>query len=116
MYLEKEKENIKWFKENELRIKLKNLGEESEIWVTLNKYNISLKLIMFDFVLQVKRDLTLDISIKKVLDRQRVFIINSSYALELVDYISEFISEWNIKDTLDTVSESDIILNEFWYE
>lgn len=116
MYLEKKNGNVKWFRENELRVKLKNLGEESEIWVTLNKYNISLKLIMFDFVAQVKRDLMLDVSIKKVLGKQRVFVINSSNALELVDYILEFISEWNIETSADTISESDIISNQLWYE
>lgn len=67
MYLEKKNGNVKWFKENELRVKLRNLEEESEIWVTLNQYNIFLNLIMFDFIAQVKRDLMLNVSVKKCL-------------------------------------------------
>ena len=75
MNLEKYNGNIRWYKEKELRIKLKNLRTESEVWVTLDRYNICLKLMMFDFVEQIKDDLMLDVSIKKVLNKQRVFII-----------------------------------------
>lgn len=116
MNLEKDDGSIKWFRKNELRIKLKNLGEESEVWVTLDGYNICLKLIMFDFVERIKDDLMLDISIKKILNKQRVFMIDSNHVLELVNYISKFIDEWNIKISANTVSNSDVIPNELWYE
>ena len=49
------------------------------------------KLIMFDFVERIKEDLMLNVSIKKVWNNQRVFVINSGHALELVNYILEFI-------------------------
>lgn len=58
----------------------------------------------------------LDISTKKVLDKQRVFMIDLDHVLELVKYILEFISDWNIKISANTVSNSDVILNEFWYK
>lgn len=50
MNLEKSDGNIKWYRENELRIKIKNIGKESEVWDKLDGYNICLKLIMLDFV------------------------------------------------------------------
>lgn len=43
-------------------------------------------------------------------------MINSDHALELVNYISEFINEWDIKISANTVSNSDLIANELWYE
>ena len=116
MNLEKRIGNIKWYRENELRIKTKNIGKESEVWVTLDGYDICLKLIMFDFAERVKDDLMLDISTKKVSDKQRVFMIDSDHVLELVNYILEFISEWNIKISANTVSDSDVISDEFWYK
>lgn len=116
MNLEKYNGNIRWYKEKELRIKLKNLGTESEVWVTLDRYNICLKLMMFDFVEQIKDDLMLDISIKKVLNKQRVFMIDPAHALELANYILEFVNEWKITTSTNTVSDSDIIPDEIWYE
>lgn len=116
MNLEKYNGNIRWYKEKELRIKLKNLGTESEVWVTLDRYNICLKLMMFDFVEQIKDDLMLDISIKKVLNKQRVFMIDPAHALELASYILEFVNEWKITTSAKTVSDSDIIPDEIWYE
>lgn len=50
MNLEKSDGNIKGYRENELRIKIKNIGKESEVWGKLDGYNICLKLIMLDFV------------------------------------------------------------------
>lgn len=93
MNLEKSDGNIKWYRENELRIKIKNIGKESEVWDKLDGYNICLKLIMLDFVEWIKDDLMLDISTKKVLDKQRVFMIDLDHVLELIKYISEFISD-----------------------
>lgn len=116
MNLEKDDGKIRWYKEKELRIKLKNLGTESEVWVTLNGYNICLKLMMFDFVERIKDDLMPDISIKRVLHKQRVFMIDSDHALELANHILEFVNEWNIKISANTVSNSDIIPDELWYE
>lgn len=116
MELEKEKGQFKWFREHELKIKCKNLGETSELWVTWNQYNIALTLIMFDFVTQIKRDLMLDVSIQKDLNQQRVFMVNSIDTLELVVYLFKFIHEWNIQPSEDTISKSDIIPDELWYE
>ena len=56
MNIEKSNQNTKWFKKDGLKIKLKNKGSESEIWVTLDKYNISFKLLMFDFMEQLKEN------------------------------------------------------------
>jgi hypothetical protein len=116
MNLEKINGNIKWYRENKLKIKLKDMGEESEIWVMLDGYNICFKLIMFDFVERIKEDLMLNVSIKKVWNNQRVFVINSGHALELVNYILEFINEWDIKVSTNTISDSDFIPDNLWYE
>lgn len=116
MNLEKKHGNIKWFKKNKLRIKLKEQGEKTEVWVVLEGYNICFKLMMFNFIEQLKDELMLDVSIKKVLNNQRIFIVESVNALELVNYICSFIDEWNIKITKNTVSDSDIISDRSWYE
>ena len=62
MHLEKENGNTKWFKNDELKIKLVNRGTESDVFVTLKRYNLCFKLMMFDFVNHVKDDLLLDVS------------------------------------------------------
>ena len=116
MELEKEKGQFKWFREHELKIKCKNLGETSELWVTWNQHNIALTLIMFDFVAQIKRDIMLDVSIQKDLNQQRVFMVNSIDTLELVVYLFEFIREWKIQPSGDAISTSNIIPDELWYE
>lgn len=116
MNLEKVNGNIKWFRKGKLKIKLKDIGEKSEVWVILDGYNICFKLIMFDFVERIKEDLMLNVSIKRVWNNQRVFIINSDHALELVNYILEFINEWNIKVSENTISDSDFIPDDLWYE
>lgn len=116
MNIEKSNKNTKWFKNNGLKIKLKNKGDESEVWVTLDKYNICFKLLMFDFMDQLKEELMLDIAVNKVLGNQRIFIVNSKHDVELVNYIERFINEWNIKISKNTVSNSDIIPDEIWYE
>ena len=72
--------------------------------------------MIFDFVEQIKDDLMLDISIKKVLNKQSVFMIDPAHALELASYILEFVNEWKITTSAKTVSDSDIIPDEIWYE
>ena len=114
MNLERENSNTKWYKNNELRIKQKDLGKVSEIWITLDRYNMCLTLLMFDFTERIKDDLLLDVSIQKD-NGQRVFEINSSYASELINYILYFISEWGITSSSNTVSNSDFIPDEIFY-
>ena len=50
------------------------------------------------------------------MNNQRVFVINSGHALELVNYILEFINEWDIKVSTNTISDSDFIPDNLWYE
>ena len=40
MNLEKINGNIKWYREKQIKNKIKGYGEESEIWVMLDGYNI----------------------------------------------------------------------------
>lgn len=116
MNLEKVNGNIKWFRKGKLKIKLKDVGKKSEVWVILDGYNICFKLIMFDFVERIKEDLMLNVSIERVWNNQRAFIINSDHALELINYILEFIYEWNIKVSENTISDFDFIPDDLWYE
>lgn len=116
MRLEKENGNTKWFKNDELKIKLVNRGTESDVFVTLKRYNLCFKLMMFDFVNHVKDDLLLDVSVRKTFNGQRAFVIPSDYALELVNYIPAFVNEWNIKISPTTVSQADAITEEVWYD
>lgn len=116
MRIEKSNQNTKWLKKDGLKIKIKNRGETSEIWVTSDKYNICLKLLMFDFVKQLKEEMMLDITVDRVLGNQRIFVINSNYGMETVNYIERFIVEWNIRISQNTVSDSDMIPSEIWYE
>jgi|GEM_PF-1231316 hypothetical protein len=116
MHLEKENGNTKWFKNDELKIKLVNRGTESDVFVTLKRYNLCFKLMMFDFVNHVKDDLLLDVSVRKTFNGQRAFVIPSDYALELVNYIPAFVNEWNIKISPTTVSQADAITEEVWYD
>ena len=116
MRIEKSNQDTKWFKKEGLKIKIKNKGDKSEIWVTLDKYNICLKLLMFDFIKQLKEEMMLDITVDKMLGNQRIFVINSNYDMEIMNYIERFIDEWNIGISKNTVSDSDIIPDEIWYK
>lgn len=114
--LEKIDGNIKWFRYDGLRIKWKDMGEKSEIWATFDGYNICLKLMMFDFVERIKEELLLNISTKRVLNNQTVFIIDSENALELISYILEFVDKWNIRNCINTALVSDFIPDNLWYK
>lgn len=116
MVLEKEKENIKWFRKDGLKIKQISEGQDTQVAVLLDGYNICFKLIMFEFLNHIKEDLALDIKINKMWNNQRVFMVDTKYASDLVNYIVFFIDEWNIRISENTVSMSDIILDELWYE
>lgn len=116
MNIEKSSRNTKWFRKGGLKIKLKNKGSESEIWVTLDQYNICSKLLMFDFMEQLKEELMLDITVNKVMGNQRIFVINSNYDMEIVNYIEGFIDEWNIRISKNSISDADIIPDKIWYD
>lgn len=115
MVVEKEQNNTKWLKEGSLKIKVKEEGEKSTVAVILDGYNICFKLIMFEFIDYTKDELSLDVSVTRHWNNQRVFIIDSKNSLTLVSYISKFIKEWDIKISENTVSDADIISDELWY-
>lgn len=71
---------------------------------------------MFDFIKQLKEEMMLDITVDKMLGNQRIFVINSNYDMEIMNYIERFIDEWNIRISKTTVSDADIIPDEIWYE
>ncbi len=70
---------------------------------------------MYDFINRIKDELLLDIFITKSWNNQHVLIIDSENALELINYIPEFVDNWNIKIREDKVSASDIISDDLWY-
>ncbi len=115
MELEREKEETKWFRKDGLRIKQASEGEQTLVSVILDGYNICFKLMLFDFLDHIKEDLALDVKIKKIWNEQRVFVVDSKYASDLINYIELFIGEWNIKISESTVSASDVISDELWY-
>lgn len=115
MIVEKEQNNTKWLKEDSLKIRVKKEGEKSTVAVILDGYNICFKLIMFEFIDYTKEELSLDVSVTRHWNNQRVFIIDSKDSLTLASYISQFIKEWDIKVSENTVSDADIISDELWY-
>jgi len=115
MDLEREKEQTKWFKKDDLRIKQTREGKQTLVSVILDKYNICFKLILFDFLDYIKEDLALDVKIEKIWNKQRVFVVDTKYVSDLINYIELFIDERNIKISESTVSASDIISDELWY-
>lgn len=115
MVLEKEKNNIKWFRNNSLKIKQINEGEYTNIAVLLDGYNICFKLMIFEILDHIKRDLDLDVKIIRILNNQRSFVVDTKNASALVNYVVLFIDEWDIKISESNVSMSDIISDELWY-
>lgn len=75
-----------------------------------------MKLLMFDFMKRLEEEMRLDITVDKIPGNQRIFVINSDYGLETMNYIERFIDEWNIGISKNTVSDSDIIPDEIWYK
>lgn len=115
MDLEREKEETKWFRKDGLRIKQTSEGKQTLVSVILDGYNICFKLMLFDFLDHIKEDLALDVKIEKIWNEQRVFVVDSKYVSDLINYIELFIDEWNIKISESTVSASDVISDELWY-
>ena len=69
-----------------------------------------------DFMEQLKEELMLDITVNKVMGNQRIFVINSNYDMEIVNYIEGFIDEWNIRISKNSISDADIIPDKIWYD
>lgn len=115
MDLEKQEGAIKWFKKDNLKIRLKKEGESSVVSVMLDGYNICFDLMMYDFIDRIKEALLINIQIKKIWDNRHVIIVDSNDAMILMDYIAEFVDEWNIKISENTVSDADIISSKLWY-
>lgn len=115
MILEKEENNIMWLKEDNLKIRVKKDKEKSTIAVILDEYNICFKLMMFEFIRHVKEELAVDVSVSRKWMYQRVFIVDSEDSSTLVNYITTFIKEWDIRISENTVSSNDIISDELWY-
>lgn len=116
MKLVKRHGDIQWFEEDNLKIRLEDMKDQSLVSITLNDYNICRKLMLFDFIDAIKDDLLLDIQTKIIWNTQQAFVTDKNDALELIYYIPKFIDEWNIKtDKGGTVSDSDYISPELWY-
>lgn len=115
MIFEKEYNNFKWYRQNQLKIKVKNCDNNSMLWVTLENYNICLVLVMYDIVDKINEDILIEVKISKEWNNQRAFVVNSNNVEELILYIEYFVKDWNIKIIKNTVSESDFINEEIWY-
>ena len=58
----------------------------------------------------------INILTKKTSNGQRTFVVDTENSDELVNYIPFFVDELGIKISPNTVSDSDIIPMEKWYE
>ncbi len=74
MNLEKINGNIKWYRENKLKIKLKDMGKSQRFGLCSMDTIFAFKPIMFDFVERIKEDLMLNVSIKKVWNKSKEFL------------------------------------------
>ena len=115
MDLEKKTENNKWYKSNNIRIRLIDGGDKSIVAVNFYGYNICLKLLMFDFVTRIKDELLLNVGVETIWNDQRVLTIDSNNVMELIDYIPVFVAKWDIEINESTISDGDAIPDEIWY-
>lgn len=116
MIFEKEENNVKWYRQNQLKVKAQSLDNNTMLWVTLKNYNICLKLGMYDILDKIRDEILIEVKICRDLNNQRTFLVDSNNVEELITYIENFVNEWNIQITKDTVSESDYIDDEIWYK
>lgn len=116
MILEKEENNFKWYRQNQLKIKIQDLDNESMLWVTIKNYNICLQLGMYDVLDKIKEDMLIEVKISRDRNNQRAFVVDSNNLDELIIYIESFIKKWNIEINKDAVSKSDFIADETWYK
>lgn len=84
--LEKSENSSRWYKKNDLRMRVKTVGSGSILWVTLHSCNILLKLCIYDVLERIRENILLDVRIDKEWNNQRGFIIKSDYINELVNY------------------------------
>ncbi len=115
MKLEKEKNNLSWYKSDDLKIRVEMCEDRSILWVTIRNYNICLKLCMYDIVDRMNDDILLNVKISKKWNNHRAFEVNSNSVIHAIDYIEKFIKEWEIKVTKDTVPETEFMSDELWY-
>lgn len=115
MLIEKELDNVKWFKDDELRIKIVNIDNISIITVLLDNYNICFKMMMFEFINSILNEKGINIAAERNSYKQVVFKVDISNYMVAVEYIVSFVREWNIRVSESTVDNSDIITDENWY-
>lgn len=115
MLIEKELNNVKWLRDDKLRIKIVNIDKASIITVLLDNYNICFKMMMFEFMNTLFYETGIRITTERNEFNQVVFKVDNSSQMVLCKYIVSFIREWNIKVSESTVANSDIITDEIWY-
>lgn len=115
MQTEKEIDNIKWFREKDLRIKVAKIDDFSMITVMLENYNICFKMMMFEFINTLSNETKITLKTDRSELNQIVFKADQFNQKTLMRFISDFIIKWNIQITKETVSQSDFITDEVWY-
>lgn len=115
MLIEKEIDNVKWLRADNLRIKIVNIDRISIITVLLDNYNICFKMMMFEFMNALLDETGIRISTERNEFNQVVFKVDNSSQMAFAKYIVSFVREWNIKVSESTVADSDIINDEVWY-
>lgn len=111
----KEFENIKWLRKDRFRFRLEYCSDDVNLFVMLGNYNICLTLMMYDFVDRIKEDILLDVMAKKSKNNQAFFCSKINEYKELINYIRDFVDEWDISIDKNMFSNTDIISDDIWY-
>lgn len=115
MLIEKELDNVKWFRADNVRIKVVSIDKISTVTVLIDNYNICFKMMMFEFLNALLDETGIRISTERNEFNQVVFKVDNSSQMALAKYIVNFIREWNIKVSDSTVADADMISDEVWY-
>ncbi|MBO1580117.1 hypothetical protein [Bacillus sp. XF8] len=112
MIEEKKNQNIRWYVDNNLRIRIQEISDgKAGLWVTLDKRNICFTMIMYDFMDWCEREISINLEVDKSWNNHRGFIIESSDQVIVISEIKRFITEFNIKPN----ENADQFLDAEWY-
>lgn len=97
MLLESQIGDMLWFSDNNINIRMKTPNKETSVaWVSINKYDASLAMMLCDFQLWCENEF-MNLSIDKSWNKHTGFCFHNEPHDFIPIFIIEFINYWKIK-------------------
>lgn len=112
MTKEKESGNLRWFSENNLKMRVKELGDgKLTVWIAIDNANITLTMLIYDFLDWCTGELSIFLEVDISWNNQRGFIINKTDEIIFLNEVKKFILTYQI-----SVDKDDYVFtDDEWY-